>query len=236
MDSKADLVLLMAYGIGKPKVEVSTQTYNTSGGYSYPIGFTWVHVPPTTQTVKTKSTRYDRFCILEVYDPKDMRSQLCRTIVKSEGRCSDLRKVLPGMLVSAVIFLFENTKGEEDYYIYLNAPEILETKHIINQSEVITERRLGVDLIDLEPEDQIKCCYQTTKPTGVYVSKVYEGSVAQKAGIKREHIILMINNTYITKISDLTNLISSIAPGKKVRVYFYDMRKSIEKNVLVRLR
>lgn len=236
VDSGADLIILMAYGIGKPKVEISTRVHNTFGGYSYPVGFAWVHVPPITQTIRTRSTTYDRFCILEVYDSKDMKSQLCRTIVKSEGSSSDLRKVLPSMLVSAITLLFENTKGEEGYYIHLNAPEVLEVKHIIDQSVPITERRLGVDLINLEPEDQIECCYRIVEPVGVYVSKVHEGSIAQEIGIKREDIILMVNNIPITKISDLANTISDIAPGKKMHIYFYDLRRGIEKDVSIRLK
>jgi hypothetical protein len=97
----ANLIIRMAYGIGNPKTETYTQTYTTSTGYSYPVGWTWIYVPPQTKKVTTKTTTYMRYLILEAYDSKDKRSQLWKTTLKSEGTDNDLRVVLPHMSAAA---------------------------------------------------------------------------------------------------------------------------------------
>ena len=105
---EADLLIRLAYGIGNPKTETSTNTYTTSSGYSYPVGWTWINVPPTTKTVTTSNTTYARFLILEAYDIKD-HSQLWKTTLKSEGSVGDLRIVLPHMVVAGRDYFGINT-------------------------------------------------------------------------------------------------------------------------------
>ena len=123
---KADLIIRFAYGIGDPKTETYTKTYTTSTGYSYPVGWIWINVPPQTETVSEKSTTYEKFLMLEAYDSKDRRSQLWRTTMKSEGSSSDLRVALPHMIAAAIYKFGTNTSGKLKVAMYKNAPVVLD--------------------------------------------------------------------------------------------------------------
>ena len=221
----ANLIIRLAYGIGKPKTEVSTRTYNTSGGYSYPIGFTWIHVPPTTKTVRTETTTYDRFLILEAYDPKDMKSQLWRTIVESEGTTSDLRIALPHMIAAATYRFGTDTKGKLDTKIYINSPQVLDTRrssYTAIYSLAVKEERLGVTLENLTSDDQLYEYNLYNKKMGILVVEVGENGVAQKMGIEKYDIIIAANNTPIYKVSNLLEEIRNTRPGKIIRITFFD--------------
>lgn len=104
---EADLLVRLAYGIGSPKT--MTNTYTTSSGYSYPVGWMWFTVPPTTETVT--ETTYLRTLVLEAYDLKDpnRRSQIWKTTVQSEGSMSDLRIVLAYMIAASSEHFGTNT-------------------------------------------------------------------------------------------------------------------------------
>lgn len=103
----ADQLVRVGYGIGAP--EKSTQTVTTSAGYSYPVGWMWFTVPPTTQTVE--STSYNRTLIVESYDLREpgKQPQLWKTIVTSEGSTGDLRRILPFLVVGSMDYYGVNT-------------------------------------------------------------------------------------------------------------------------------
>lgn len=103
----ADQLVRVAYGIGAP--EKSTQTVTTSAGYSYPVGWMWFTVPPTTQTVE--STTYQRTLIVESYDLRTpgKQPQLWKTTVTSEGSTGDLRRILPFLVVGSMDYFSVNT-------------------------------------------------------------------------------------------------------------------------------
>ena len=146
----ADLIIRLAYGVGEPKIETDTQSYTASAGYSYQVGWTWIHVPPQTKTVKTETTSYERFLILEAYDSKDRRSQLWRTRVTSWGWGTDLRIVLPRMIAAATYNFGTNTIGKPIYTrIYTNAARVLDIMRSsdAHSEDAFTEKnRLGVML------------------------------------------------------------------------------------------
>lgn len=120
---KADLLVRLAYGIGAP--QTTTQTYTTSSGYSYPVGWMWFTVPPTTETVK--ETTYGRTIVLEAYDLKDpnRKSQLWKTTVKSEGSMSDLRIVLAYMIAASSEHFGTNTGKELSVEIKGHDPRVI---------------------------------------------------------------------------------------------------------------
>lgn len=112
----ADLLIRLAYGIGDPKTTTETFVIGSQPEYRYWDWWhdRWVIEPAKTETRQRTTTTYMRHLILEAYDLKDpKRQQLWKTTVKSEGRGSDLRIVLPFMITAAVPYFWENTTGQK---------------------------------------------------------------------------------------------------------------------------
>jgi hypothetical protein len=120
----ADLLVRLAFGVGAP--QTTTTTYTTSMGYSYPVGEIWFTMPPKTETVQ--QTNFMRNLILEAYDLKDpnRKSQLWKTMVKSQGYRSDLRIVLAYMIAASADFFGTNTVKEVEIGILGHDPRVLE--------------------------------------------------------------------------------------------------------------
>lgn len=120
---KADTLIRMAYGIGEP--QITTSTYTTSSGYSYPVGWMWFNVPPQSRTIQ--QTTYTRTLVLEAYDLKnpDRKGQLWKTTIKSEGGMSDLRIVLAYMIAASVDYIATNTGKQVDVKIRGNDARVL---------------------------------------------------------------------------------------------------------------
>ncbi|MGN1317713.1 MAG: S1C family serine protease, partial [Lachnospirales bacterium] len=53
---------------------------------------------------------------------------------------------------------------------------------------------------------------------GVYISKVEQGSAAEKAGIQRSDIITAVDGTNITTIDELSKIISSHKPNDVIKM------------------
>ena len=114
-DKNPDLLVRLGYGLGTLQTTIST--YTTSYGYSYPVGWMWFHVPPTTQTEQI--TQNTVSLLLEAYELKTpgKQSQLWRTTVTSNTRVpnnieggifvvtyydvSDLRIQIPYMIAAS---------------------------------------------------------------------------------------------------------------------------------------
>lgn len=96
----ADQLIRLSYGIGNP--QTSSQSQISSYGYSYPIGYYWYTVPPTIET--TTVTTYSRTLILEAYHLKNPKgvAQIWKSTVESEGSESDLRRILPYLIVGSM--------------------------------------------------------------------------------------------------------------------------------------
>jgi hypothetical protein len=222
---KADLIIRFAYGIGAPKTETYTKTYTTSTGYSYPVGWIWINVPPQTETVSEKSTTYEKFLMLEAYDSKDRRSQLWRTTMKSEGWSSDLRVALPHMIAAAIYKFGTNTSGKLKVAMYKNAPvvlDIMRSSDTKKEAPFTGKERLGVRLELLTLENQL--AYNGQK-AGVLVIEVAENSVAQKMGLQKYDIILAVNNKIIDKPAMLLEEVRNTKPDGEIRLTFFSWNK-----------
>ena len=64
--------------------------------------------------------------------------------------------------------------------------------------------------------------------TGVFVSKVYEGSPAHLAGIQEQDVITALGDTKIEKMEQLTRLLFSYKPGDEITVHLYRDKQKME--------
>lgn len=224
----ADLVIRLAYGVGKPKTEINTKASTTSGGYSYQVGWTWIHVPPTTRTVTTKNTTYNSFMMLEAYDSKDKRSQLWRTEVTSKGWGHNLRKILPRMIaVATYIFGTDTMGGYKTARIYDNDPRVLDIMRSsdTHSEDAFTETpRLGV-MLELMTHQDMPYLPDYKQHAGVLVTSVAENSVAQIMGIRKYDIILTVNNKIVKNPAMLVEEIQNTKSGGKIQLTFFSWNK-----------
>ncbi len=78
---------------------------------------------------------------------------------------------------------------------------------------------LGVDVIDLTA--QLRQQYGFTPTSGAVVIDVFPGSPADKAGLQEGDIIVGVNSTTITSITDLTKALGGYSAGQKVSISYY---------------
>ncbi len=74
------------------------------------------------------------------------------------------------------------------------------------------EARLGVFAYDTSVMQYMKA----KSETGVYITKVVEGTSAQKAGVKKDDIILSIDNQTLERMCELRRYIYTKSPGDEV--------------------
>lgn len=60
--------------------------------------------------------------------------------------------------------------------------------------------------------------YHLSSPRGVGVTQVVQGSPAEKAGLRKDDVILRLDGENITSVRKLNRLVSEIAPDQSVRV------------------
>lgn len=232
VDSGADLLVRLAYGIGAPKTTTSSQTYTTSGGYSYPIGFTWVHIPPTTETVNTSNTTYKRFLLLEAYSVENMKAQLWKITAKSTGRNSNLREVLPYMFMSANTVIGKNIRDTAVYKIYAGSPEVLELAELpCDVEKSLGETRLGVTVMEL-PENEQLLYTDFNYRTGLRIIDLDEGGVAKGLGMEKYDIIISANSMSTFKKYRLMEEIQKTKPGRSIRLTFFSWRRATSIQVI----
>jgi hypothetical protein len=120
----ADLLIRLGYGIGNP--QTSTKTVVTSYGYSYPVGWMWFTVPPSTETVE--KTWYTKTLVLEAYDLKDPKkqTQLWKTTAQTEGPQSDLRIMLAYIIAASADYFGTNQGRQIDVHINGDDPRVLD--------------------------------------------------------------------------------------------------------------
>ena len=75
---------------------------------------------------------------------------------------------------------------------------------------------LGIQFVELDGEKSKEL--EAPVAEGIYVTDVISGGGAGEAGIKENDIIIRINNTKITKFSDLKGQMSAHRPGEKVAI------------------
>ena len=78
---------------------------------------------------------------------------------------------------------------------------------------------------------------QYNMPTGVYISKIVDGSGADKAGLEIGNIIVEIDDVKVTKFADITDYLYNKKKGEKVKlkINYIDGRQYSEKTVEVTL-
>ena len=82
----------------------------------------------------------------------------------------------------------------------------------------VTRPKLGIAVMTLRGSEEPQA---GMLPAGVYVSAVSEGSIAQKAGILPDDIIIRVDGERVMLHTDLTNHIASKQPGDTVRLSVY---------------
>lgn len=120
----ADLLIRLAYGIGEP--QTSSKTIVTSYGYSYPVGWMWFTVPPSTETVE--KTEYTKMLVLEAYDLKDpdRQTQLWKTTAKTIGPQDDLRIMLAYVIAASADYFGTNQGRKIEVHINGDDPRVLD--------------------------------------------------------------------------------------------------------------
>jgi serine protease Do len=89
-------------------------------------------------------------------------------------------------------------------------------KSIIDQLETkgkVVRGMLGVQVQVVTPE--IAKSFGMSEPRGALVAEVHPGSPAEKAGVKREDIIIEYNGTPIHEMNELPRLVAGTPPGTK---------------------
>jgi len=92
-------------------------------------------------------------------------------------------------------------------------------KDIIQQLETtgkVVRGMLGVQVQTVTPE--IAKAFGLSEAKGALVSEVHPGTPAEKAGIKREDIIIEYNGTPIKEMNELPRLVAATPPGTKTTV------------------
>ncbi len=75
---------------------------------------------------------------------------------------------------------------------------------------------LGVYAENINRENMAQ--YHMSQPRGVGVTRVVPGSPAEKAGLRKDDVILRLDGENITSVRKLNRLVSEIAPDQSVRV------------------
>jgi serine protease Do len=75
---------------------------------------------------------------------------------------------------------------------------------------------LGVNTEDISRENMSR--YGLREPHGVGVTSVVPGSPAEKAGIRKDDVIVRVDGDNVTSVRKLTRLISEIAPDQSVKI------------------
>jgi serine protease Do len=92
-------------------------------------------------------------------------------------------------------------------------------KNIIEQLETkgkVVRGMLGVQVQMVTPE--LAKSFGMSEPRGALVSEVHPGSPAEKAGVKREDIIIDYNGTPIHEMNELPRLVAATPPGTKASI------------------
>jgi serine protease Do len=87
----------------------------------------------------------------------------------------------------------------------------------INTFSIFTDGGyLGVYAENINRENMGR--YHLSSPRGVGITQVIQGSPAEKAGLKKDDVILRLDGENITSVRKLNRLVSEIAPDQSVRI------------------
>lgn len=82
-------------------------------------------------------------------------------------------------------------------------------------------------------EDTIKKLNIKNVDKGIYVTKIVEGSPAEKSDIRAGDIILELNGKKLAKTTDLTIAVGNAAPGSKISLKILRNGKTMDKDVVL---
>ena len=74
---------------------------------------------------------------------------------------------------------------------------------------------LGVYAENINRENMAR--YHMSEPRGVGITRVVQGSPAEKAGLKKDDVIVRLDGENITSVRKLNRLVSEIAPDQSAR-------------------
>ena len=101
----------------------------------------------------------------------------------------------------------------------------------IIQTGSVTRGWIGVAVQDLTPE--LAESFKLAEIQGVLIQDVVRGGPADKAGVKRGDVLTMINGKPLTDPTTMLEVISDIAPGKKVPLKLVRKQAELELQVTV---
>ena len=106
-------------------------------------------------------------------------------------------------------------------------------ENLMNGKEDKSDAQIGVEGYMIN-ESQSK---YNNSPIGFYISKVVEGSGADKAGLEMGNIITKINGNSVKEVSDITSIVDTAKKGDKVKltIAYIKRNKYEEKEVEVTL-
>lgn len=230
VDKDAVLLVRLAYGI-TPITKTTSRTYCETEGFSYTDLFGLrIYTPPTMRTVHTDKTTYKTFLFLEVYESKNLKAQLWKTVVTSTGNNPNLRDVFPYMLGAVNSSLGKDYKDKLTGPIYVGSPmalSLIRARPYYDYTSVVlkTFQRFGVIVEKLDKKDRVEFINYNSPKAGIRVLWVYKNSVAEKMGIEEYDIISAVNNTIVYNPEIFGKMIQKTKPGGKIRVTFFNWDK-----------
>ncbi|RDU22150.1 S1C family serine protease [Anaerosacchariphilus polymeriproducens] len=106
---------------------------------------------------------------------------------------------------------------------------------LINKKKVDKKDAAYLGIAGVDVTDEVSQTYDM--PIGVYVAKVFEGTAAEKAGLKKGDIITKVDNKEVTTMEQLSQVLKYYASGDKVDVVIMksDNGKYVEADIHVTL-
>jgi hypothetical protein len=140
-ESKADVAIMLGYGIGDPKTErysYAVPTFGQTGiSSASTIGNTTYFQPSFGVTgyvpVNRTATTYKRHIWIGGYDLGHYREteeavQIWSTTITSTGWSGDLRRVFPVMVAAAKAYVATNTQQQREVSLLEDSPEVIQVK------------------------------------------------------------------------------------------------------------
>jgi len=195
--------------------------------------------------------------VLAVGNPFNLASTVTAGIISAKGRNININKsshaiesfiqtdavVNPGNSGGALV----NTRGEliginsaiesltGSYIGYSFAVPSNIAKRVIEDMMLyghVQRAYLGVNVLDLNADSAKK--YEIPTTEGVMITNVLDNGAAKKAGLKKNDIILKMDNVIIKKYADLTGFLGSKRPGDNIKITI--LRAGTEKTLSLKLK
>ena len=134
-----------------------------------------------------------------------------------------------GELVGINTMIYSQTGAYSGYAFAV--PSNMVSKIVGDLIDFGTVRRASLGVMMASVNDKIAEELKLSSPKGVYIDEVMKGSAAEKAGLKRDDVIIAMDDTEIATAANLQAKVNSYHPGDKAQVKF--IREGREKTVEV---